>query len=140
MREIFTPAELADGWRLACTARVEGPLTLEIAPVDHAGSHRRDAAAPSNPRRASPSAIDLGTTTLGVQLVDLADRRTWWRCGPASTRKTVHGADVMSRIQFALEGGAGRLASLIREALGNLIAALPPPPSRCAPCCWPAIP
>jgi uncharacterized 2Fe-2S/4Fe-4S cluster protein (DUF4445 family) len=123
MREIFTPAELADGWRLACTARVEGPLTLEIAqwttPV-----LTDETRCPFELQEGCAIAIDLGTTTLGVQLVDLATGDVV-AVRTGLNPQTVYGADVMSRIQFALEGGAGRLASLIREALGNLIAALP---------------
>ena len=123
MREVFTPAELAAGWRLACTARVEGPLTLEIAqwttPV-----LTDESRCPFEPQEGCGISIDLGTTTLAAQLVDLATGEVV-AVQTGLNPQAVHGADVMSRIEFALAGGAPRLASLIREALGGLVAALP---------------
>ena len=123
MREVFTPEELAAGWRVACRAHVEGPLTLEVAQWT-APVLTDEARCAVEPQEGLGIAIDLGTTTLVAQLVDL-------RTGEIAAVETglnpqaVHGADVMSRIQFALEGGTVRLALLIRETLGKLILALP---------------
>ena len=123
MREVFTPAEIAAGWRLACTARVEGALTLEIAqwttPI-----LTDETQCPFEPQEGCGIAIDLGTTTLVAQLVDLATGEVL-AVETGLNPQTVHGADIMSRIEFALAGGAARLATLIREALGSLVAALP---------------
>jgi uncharacterized 2Fe-2S/4Fe-4S cluster protein (DUF4445 family) len=123
MRGVFTPAEIAAGWRLACAARVEGPLTLEVAqwstPV-----LTDETRCPVEPREGCGIAIDLGTTTLVAQLVDLTTGEVV-AVETGLNPQTVHGADVMSRIQFALSGGAARLAALIREALGAMIASLP---------------
>jgi uncharacterized 2Fe-2S/4Fe-4S cluster protein (DUF4445 family) len=123
MRRAFTPAELKAGWRLACRARVEGPLTLEVAqwaPLVLSD----DASLIVEPSSGCGIAIDLGTTTLVVQLVDL-------RTGEVLAVRTglnpqsVHGADVMNRIGFALDGGAEILSDMIRKALGDMIAELP---------------
>ena len=155
-RSIFTPDQLACGWRLACRARAESPLVLEcaqwrmevlvdnnngrpISPASSAGmvgTHSSaSAAAPSSfaalsrkgvgetaaRKSAFGIAIDLGTTTIAAQLIDLAT-------GNALAVETMlnpqaaFGADVMSRIRAALEGHD--LATPIRSALGQLVARL----------------
>ena len=123
MRRAFTPAELAAGWRLACRARVEGPLTLEVAqwasPVLGDESHLV-----VEPSDGTGIAIDLGTTTLVVQLVDLASGKVL-AVKTALNPQTTHGADLMSRISFALDGGSQALAASIRNTLGDMIAGLP---------------
>ena len=123
MEQVFTPAELAAGWRLACRARVEGPLTLEVAqwgtPV--LGD---DASFAFEPADGTGIAIDVGTTTLAVQLLDLANGGVL-AVENGADPQTAHGADVMSRITFALDGGAATLTESIRKTLGEMISALP---------------
>jgi uncharacterized 2Fe-2S/4Fe-4S cluster protein (DUF4445 family) len=123
MRRAFTPDELAAGWRLACRARVEGPLTLEVAqwtsPV--LGDDSRLVVEPAD---GTGIAIDLGTTTLVVQLVELSSGKVL-AVKTALNPQTAHGADLMSRISFALAGGSQVLAGAIRNTLGEMIAELP---------------
>jgi len=123
MARAFTPDELAAGWRLACRARVEGPLTLEVAqwapPV--LGDDSRLVVEPAD---GTGIAIDLGTTTLVVQLVDLGSGEVL-AVETALNPQTAHGADLMSRISFALDGGSQVLADSIRNALSDMIAGLP---------------
>jgi uncharacterized 2Fe-2S/4Fe-4S cluster protein (DUF4445 family) len=123
MEEAFTPSEIAAGWRLACRARVGGPLTLEIAqwaaPVLTDESH-----VPFEPGEGCAIAIDLGTTTLAAQTIDRSTGEVV-AVATALNPQIVHGADVMCRIQYALSGGGARLASLIREALGRMVGGMP---------------
>ena len=123
MKRAFTRDELADGWRLACRARVEGPLTLEVAqwaqPV--LGDDSRLVVEPAD---GTGIAIDLGTTTLVVQLVELTTGNVL-AVKTALNPQAAHGADLMSRISFALDGGAQVLADAIRTTLGDMIAELP---------------
>ncbi len=123
MARAFTAKELAAGWRLACRARVEGPLTLEVAqwasPV--LGDDSRLVVEAAN---GTGIAIDLGTTTLVVQHVDLGTGEVL-AVRTALNPQVAHGADLMSRISFALDGGAQVLANAIRSALGDMIAELP---------------
>ena len=123
MEQAFTPAELAAGWRLACRSRVESPLTLEVAQWE-ATILSDDSAFPFEPAEGLGIAIDLGTTTLVAQAVDLATGEVAG-VETALNPQATYGADVMSRIQFALEGGAARLTAAIREALGAMISRLP---------------
>jgi uncharacterized 2Fe-2S/4Fe-4S cluster protein (DUF4445 family) len=118
--EILSPEELADGWRLACQCVAESPVTLQVAQwetailTDHA-------AFSFTPREGWGIAIDLGTTTVVAQLVDLQTGRVLGvRTGLNPQAR--HGADVMSRIQFALvEEGRAELVDLIRSKIGSLI-------------------
>jgi uncharacterized 2Fe-2S/4Fe-4S cluster protein (DUF4445 family) len=119
MERAFTPAELAAGWRLACCGRVESPLVLEVAqwamPV-----LSDDTTLAFEPAEGTAIAIDLGTTTVVAQTLDLATGEVL-AVETALNPQAVHGADIMSRIEFALRGGAPSLAASVREALGALI-------------------
>jgi ferredoxin len=70
-RALLTDQALEAGWRLACRCRADEDLTLELeqwkAPVlaDHS-------AFTFSPGEGLGVAVDLGTTTLVAQLVDLA--------------------------------------------------------------------
>jgi uncharacterized 2Fe-2S/4Fe-4S cluster protein (DUF4445 family) len=64
-------------------------------------------------------AIDLGTTTLALQAVDLRTAEVV-AVETALNPQAAHGADVMSRIEFALHDRATLTAS-IRAALGAMI-------------------
>lgn len=121
--KLLGPARVEAGWRLACRARIEGPLTLELAQWE-AQILADDASFEFVPREGLGVAVDLGTTTLVAQLVDL-------RTGEVLAVRTAlnaqarHGADIMSRIDFALAGdGETRLRQLVREQVGALIPAL----------------
>jgi uncharacterized 2Fe-2S/4Fe-4S cluster protein (DUF4445 family) len=115
------------GWQLACRMRAEAPVTLEVdqwitpilADAESAGGGAREG---------TGIAVDIGTTTLAAQLVDL---RTGAVLGveTALNPQVAHGADVMSRIEFALRGGA--LAPCIRTAVAEMCGALGGAPSEC---------
>ena len=122
---LLTPAELADGWRLACRHEVAGDLRLELAqwemPVlDDASTFA------FTPREGLGVAVDLGTTTLVAQLVDLQTGDVF-AVRSALNAQARHGADVMSRIEFAMQGGQGELTKLIRDQISGLIGQLMAP-------------
>jgi len=117
---ILSPAELEEGWRLACQCVAESPVTLQVAqwetPVltDHATFS-------FTPREGWGIAVDLGTTTVVAQLVDLRSGRVLG-VRTALNPQARYGADVMSRIQFAVtSGGHAKLVDLIRRKIGSLI-------------------
>lgn len=119
-RDYFTEEEIAAGWRLACQCRVTEPVTLELVPgkMQILADNRKTGVAGSS---GYAVAVDLGTTTLVVQLIDLnngaiAGTRT------ALNPQAKYGGDIMSRINYALtESGAGTLQRLIREAILKMI-------------------
>jgi uncharacterized 2Fe-2S/4Fe-4S cluster protein (DUF4445 family) len=121
MREALTDAEIAQGWRLGCFARANGPVTIEVeqwsAPVLTGQETLR-----AEPRDGYGIAIDLGTTTLAAQLVDLSSGEVL-ATETALNPQARHGADLMSRIGFD-RGEPGALRGLIRAALGQMSARL----------------
>ena len=122
---MLSAGELADGWRLACRARAETDLTLEIAQWD-VPVLVDETAFEFTPGVGLGIAVDLGTTTLVAQLLDLATGRVLGvRTG--LNPQAGYGADIMSRIQFALAPeGRGKLEGLIRAGIGRLIRDLLP--------------
>jgi uncharacterized 2Fe-2S/4Fe-4S cluster protein (DUF4445 family) len=120
-RRILTPGEIASGWRLACRAVVTGDLSIEVEqwasailvddrPLAVAG------------RRGFGVAVDVGTTTIVAQLVDLAEPRVLG-VRTALNPQAVFGADIMTRVQAALEpAGAVRLRDAVRTEVGRLVA------------------
>ena len=119
--DILSPAELAQGWRLACRARAFDNLTLEIRQweaailADHSVFQFRA-------REGLGIAVDLGTTTLAAQLLDL-NTADVLAVRTALNPQAVFGADVMSRVQFALSGsGRTQLRDLIRNGIADLVA------------------
>ena len=122
MEETLTRDEIAAGWRLACQACADGPLELEIAQWD-TPILSDDAHFDFEPDEGLGIAIDLGTTTLVVQLVDLSTGQVL-AVRTALNPQAAHGADVMSRIEFALAEGNvidGKLTREIRNCLHGMI-------------------
>ena len=118
-RRLLPPEELAAGWRLACHARAEGPLVLEIGQWETA-ILADDTKFEFTPREGLGLAIDVGTTTLVAQLLDLESGRVLG-VRTALNPQAAFGADVMSRIQFALApSGLIKLRDLVRDALGRM--------------------
>jgi uncharacterized 2Fe-2S/4Fe-4S cluster protein (DUF4445 family) len=118
MQAVLTPHELAAGWRLACQARARGRVTLEIGQWE--GPILTDESRVIfEPREGSGIAIDLGTTTLVAQLLDFATGDIL-AVRTALNPQCAHGADVMTRIQFALREPQ-ILTRSIRQGLATLI-------------------
>jgi len=118
-RQRLTPAELSDGWRLACRARAEADLTLELAQWE-AAILSDETVFPFTPQEGWGIAVDLGTTTIVAQLIDL---KTGGVLGvrTALNLQAKHGADVMSRVEFAVASqGHQALRDLVREQIGTL--------------------
>lgn len=117
---VLSAGELADGWRLACQVRAEMPLVLEC------GQWHMDVLADS--ATLSPAgktglgiAIDLGTTTIAAQMIDLSTG------GVLAVETLLNpqaslGADVMSRINAALSGED--LTTVVRLASRQMVARL----------------
>lgn len=121
--QILTRAELTDGWRLACRSRATADVTLEIRQweaailADHSSFKFM-------PGEGLGIAVDLGTTTLAAQLLDLANGDVL-AVRTGLNPQAAYGGDVMSRIQYALSpGGQARLEKLIRDGIGDLIRGL----------------
>ena len=108
---------------LACQTAVDRDMTVHTAPEQTLSAPDREPAVPVIPDGTDDYvlACDVGTTTVAVYLLD-------GRTGALLARQSAvnpqcaFGADVISRIQHALRGGAEELKTAIGETLRRLCA------------------
>ncbi len=122
-KQRLSPAELAGGWRLACRARALSDLRIELgqweAPILTDNSRFE-----FMPQEGWGVAVDVGTTTVVAQLLDLQKGEVL-AVAAALNAQARHGADIMSRIEYAVTGsGQPVLQQLIREQTGSMIGEL----------------
>ncbi len=114
---------LEKGYRLACRSIVAEDITLEIPQLDAL------ILADSSPFQFKPLegygiAVDVGTTTIVAQLIELSTSRVV-DVQTSRNPQTRFGSDIMSRIQHALsEKGRNELTCLIRDEIYRLTALL----------------
>jgi uncharacterized 2Fe-2S/4Fe-4S cluster protein (DUF4445 family) len=115
----LTAAELSEGWRLACRAQAEADLKVELAQWEAAILSDNSVFA-FTPQEGLGIAVDLGTTTLVAQLIDLRTGHVL-AVRTALNAQAKHGADIMSRVEFAVAGhGQRTLQDLVRKQIGRL--------------------
>jgi uncharacterized 2Fe-2S/4Fe-4S cluster protein (DUF4445 family) len=118
--EILSQEEIAEGWRLACRCNVTHDITIEMRQWEAA------ILADNTPFEFTPAegfgiAIDVGTTTLVAQLVDL---RSGHVLGVQTglNPQVSYGADIMSRVHYAAAvAGREKLRAVIHSELGEMI-------------------
>ena len=118
LRELGVP----DDWRLACQSNCFSDMVLELEqrdPIILAG----DKAFDFTPREGTGIAVDLGTTTLVAQLLDLQNGQVL-AAERAMNPQTRYGSDLVTRLQAAMEGKSDLLTRMIREKVGELVAAV----------------
>ena len=119
--DTFSVDQLAQGWRLACQARADEPLVLECGQWHMEILSDSTTSSPQIYSKTNKIAIDLGTTTIAAQLVDVASGDVLG-VETMLNPQAAFGSDVMSRIRAALEGQD--VTTPIRTALGQLVARL----------------
>lgn len=118
----FGEEEITAGWRLACRHQVDGTLELELAQWEMPVLSDNSTLA-ITPRDGFGIAVDLGTTTIAVQLLDLKTGHVL-AVKTALNAQARHGSDVLTRAAYALNGGQKELQDLIRHQIGAMVAAL----------------
>jgi uncharacterized 2Fe-2S/4Fe-4S cluster protein (DUF4445 family) len=111
--------QLTNNWRLACMSSCTGDLTLEIGQLDHL-ILADESDFEFTPAEGCGVAVDVGTSTLVAQLVDLSDGKVLaveTRFNPQGK----FGADLISRIQSCLEGKQQEMRNMIRRSIGEMI-------------------
>ncbi len=110
--------------RLACQARIAGDceVWLHTETNSLAADCARDALLPKKPPfQTCGAAIDVGTTTLDIQIYDA----NGFLCGAmARSVQRAFGADVISRIDAAMNGDGKALSEAIIKQLDAMLAAL----------------
>lgn len=120
-RILLAPDKLREGCRLACMARPVKDCEIETAfiedkAIDIVASslfHREEGSTDS---RETIIAVDLGTTTIAMQLLNAGNGEVLatYTCRNPQSR---YGADVVERIRAGSEGKAAVLKTLVREAV-----------------------
>lgn len=122
-RDILDAQELAEGWRLACRNRAVDDLVLEIRQWE-AAILADESVFEFVPREGLGVAIDLGTTTLAAQLLDLRNGSVL-SVQTGLNPQAGYGSDIMSRIHYGIEpAGQAKLRDLIRDGLSKLVVSL----------------
>lgn len=129
-RAFFSEAELAEGWRLGCRVTAQkteggsdaGEGMVIFAEDTKAGGAedalRADDTESALSTRDYSFAIDIGTTTIAVAAVDMADGRVFDTFTCFNSQR-MYGADVASRIAASNNGFGPRLRGLVIEDINH---------------------
>jgi uncharacterized 2Fe-2S/4Fe-4S cluster protein (DUF4445 family) len=118
-KQKLAQADLAEGWRLACRGRAESDLKIELAQWE-AAILTDESVFAFTPREGLGIAIDLGTTTIVAQLVNLETGHVL-AVRAALNAQAKCGADIMSRVDTAVaRDGQRMLENLVRKQIGSL--------------------
>jgi len=110
---------LESNWYLACKSKVISDACIEIDQWEHIILND-NSSFDFEPKNELGIAIDLGSTTIVAQLVDMMDGRII-AFQSAINRQTAYGSDIISRIEFALQDKDGKLSLLIRNQIAEMV-------------------
>ncbi len=131
-RERLTPGEIARGMRLICQARLTGDAAVFIPKAAELENIQAEGGMPEfsfHPMEGKFGvAVDIGTTTLVLRMVDLKRCRALEAVSAANPQGII-AADVIGRIEAALGGEGERLRVLLIREIERLLDALC---SKCA--------
>ncbi len=117
-----TEAEARLGVRLSCCTTLLGDTTVYLP--DSSGMEQiqlSEAATGSNPMDGTyAAAVDIGTTTLALALYDLKAGTLLAQTSMANPQGSV-AADVIGRIQAAMDGSLEKLCGMIQSAIETLL-------------------
>ncbi len=128
-RAFFTPKQLREGYRLACTAKPMADCRLKLCfakpqPVQTVFTKEDGAKEAKKADSGAAFAVaDIGTTTVAMKLLDAYTGETLAFHAVLNPQRN-YGADVISRIAAANAGMRDTLCRLIRSALEEGLAAL----------------
>lgn len=125
-KRIFSEAQLAQGWRLACKAVTREAAEI-VVPVQEQQGFSALAAEAADEGALSLAAdhdyglaVDIGTTTLAAVLVDCTDGKILATATAVNSQRSF-GADVVSRIGAACHGKGKALQKAVRRDLTRLM-------------------
>jgi len=118
-RKRLEDLNLGGDWRLACLSRCHTDMVLEV------GQYETMIQADETPFEFVPQqglgvAVDLGTTTLVAQMLDLRSGRIL-AMEKALNPQQKYGSDLISRLEAALSGSSPDLTGMIREKIGKMV-------------------
>ncbi len=111
--------KLADNWRLACYCKVESDITLEISQFENI-ILADNSTFEFTPKTGFGIAVDLGTTTIVVQLINLENGHILDSVSDINPQAK-YGGDLIARIQSCLDGNKEDMQNMIRNKIGKTI-------------------
>lgn len=121
--QLLGAAAIRDGWRLACRCQAEEPLTLELAQWE-APVLADNTSFSFQAREGFGIAVDLGTTTIAVQLLERSNGQVLG-VETALNEQAQQGADIMTRVGLAVRDNGGPwLTRTVRQQVGAMIGLL----------------
>lgn len=124
-KRIFSEAQLAQGWRLACKAITREAVEIAVPVQEQQGFSALAAEAADEGALSLAAdhdyglAVDIGTTTLAAALVDCTDGKILATATAVNSQRSF-GADVVSRIGAACHGKGKALQKAVRRDLTRL--------------------
>lgn len=119
-KKFFSDEELKDGWRLGCCAIIEENAVIRIEENNNFNilndyfENDEDNLVDDNTDFGFGAAVDIGTTTICLSLINLINGKTVNTISMLNSQ-TKYGSDVISRITAANEGNLKELNKLILE-------------------------
>jgi uncharacterized 2Fe-2S/4Fe-4S cluster protein (DUF4445 family) len=110
---------LGEDWRLACLCNADSDITLEISEFENI-ILADNSTFEFKPQKDFGIAVDLGTTTVVVQLVNLQNGHIVDSVSFVNPQGK-YGADIISRIESCIDGKQYEMQTLIREKIGRVI-------------------
>lgn len=113
---------LSKEWRLACLSTVEDDLVIEIPQARMQIQTDKTLVTKFIPEEGYGIAVDLGSTTIVVQLINLMNNQiidTYTEVNPQIS----FGADIISRISYAIQVKENllRLSNIVRDCIARII-------------------
>ena len=118
-RSLLDELGLSSRWRLACMSRAESDLDLEVGQYE-AMIQADESTFNFKPLSGYGIAVDLGTTTLIAQLLDLSSAKVL-AVETALNPQQRWGSDLISRLESAMAGFAHELTASIRGEIGRML-------------------
>jgi Uncharacterized metal-binding protein len=127
-KHIFSDEELREGYRLSCKAYPKSDCSIKLAVGDETDfevvtEHQNFSTFQKIGEGSYAIAIDIGTTTIAVSLVERAGSSTLWTYSSVN-RQRAYGADVIARMQASNAGKKEELKKCIQQDLLQGMAAV----------------
>ena len=120
-RKKLTAEDLSSGWRLACAAKILGPVTVQLdaaAAPDICADFEEVSLSGTPMFRKFGAAVDIGTTTVALRLYGESG---FLATSAAPNPQSGFGADVISRVGAQLAGHGEELKSEICRCVKTLL-------------------
>jgi len=113
---------LGQEWRLACRTNCDHDMEVEVEQFETI-VQADNTPFEFVPRSGLGIAVDLGTTTLVAQLVDMENGHIL-ALEHGLNPQRIFGSDLISRLESAMSEGPGQLTEMIRTSIGKIISEL----------------